>query len=262
MFNSNSVIINRLNVGGAGYNNQSNSHYNNNRHSDIYYNNGGYYNNQNYGVYNPYLQQQQLQLQQQQQQQEQQRLTGISKLVSRQINKALGKDEEYIQMKQQIYNPKANVENNYDPNDNHRCYTTEQLSQFHYGYEGNMIVDNTINRVNTYIEQSQPQGEVTMENFGDFMYTEMQQIDTHAIDMKRRNLTGLYNSSHYKQLIGNSNGGGGYFNSLGGGNARQVGGNINLDDMSVKLPNSIDQEIIARKQQFFNTLRSGNVYKG
>lgn len=269
--NPNSIILNNMNsgvypngyipaanpmgnivgIGNTGYNNQGQGYM------------GGYYTNNYNNYYNPYLAQQQYEIQQAQQREVLRQQSDLIKNISRAVNKSLNKnvDDDYLKR----YDPE-----NYYKNTSQGSYCNQQydpdyfdhnqlLKMYHEQPDGNMLNMNYINNVNQVYEQEKNRipDECGLADYHKYASDILYEIEDFEIRKTQRNLTRLYNNQQYRQLIDSRSGANNYFNSMFNG-APSTASNINIDDMSVKLPHHlVNNNIEERRKAFFNTITSG-----
>lgn len=260
MFNANSPIIN--NMMGAPQGMYSPGYIPPNPIGNIvnigngYNNMGGYYNN-NYSYYNPYLIAQQQQAMMAQQREEERRQSDIMKLISTKVNKAGGYEvtDEFLNQ----YNPV------YEQPQNEDLEITNRLANIFYnGSCGDQRLIAGINARNALYDSHKQRFSDDMSMFefferGGELYRE-------ALEQKhlaaQRDVSRLYNSSQYNELIGMHKNSSNYYNSIfRGGNQ---GKEITIDDLEVKLPDQLqsNNEYQRRKQEFINKLVGGGNYFG
>jgi hypothetical protein len=219
-------IGNMINIGGQGYN-------------------GGYYNGIYNNYFNPYLAMQQEELRKAQEREMLRQQSEIMKSISRNVNTALGRDvdDEYLSQ--------------YDPIE----YDNEKV-------QNDMLYDRLVNldrtattfnpRLANFVEYNNKMFDAAKERFPDNtgvinFFSQAGELYAEAMmrewKEKQKDLTQLYNSDKYKQLINLHSKGG----SLGNLNR-----NIDVNDMEITLPNHLQNEYTARKAAFLDAiLRKG-----
>ena len=227
---------------GQGYNNMQNM--------------GGYYGGMHPGYYNPYLVEQQRKAQEAKQRQIEIQNAEVFKMVSRNVNKALGMSDEQIEEHVKKYDPQFVQE---------KRMTQEQITDMNTqrlmaldSKEESMSYQQQVYFTNVYKERERmnslfpPEMGLAefFENFGEEEYNmKMQQMRT-----QQRQLGNLYNSSQYNDLLSVHNKSSNYFNSMFGGGQNHIP--TTIDDLEVKLPSSIAQEMQAKKMRFLNAIGS------
>lgn len=210
---------------------------------------GGYYNSIYNGYYNPYLAQRQQELYEAQQKELQMQQSNIWKMLSRGVNKALGKevDDQYLSM----YDPVT-----YDTKEQ-KIY--EQFNHFEYldriNSQGtpirtpaSIMVENNIKRYELAKERFPDDTSLYdfLANAGE-LYAEMLMDKAKH---EQRQLNRLYNQNDYQQLVNLHNKTGSYYNQL-------MNNNPSIDDMEITLPSHLSTEYQRRKQAFINSIMGG-----
>ena len=239
-------IGNIVGIGTNGYNNMGMS------------NMGGYYNNQYNNYYNPYLAQQQRQLQEAQMREQMRSQTDVLKTLSRSVNKALGADIDMEKHLEQ-YNPENYYRLQQNPNgfyqqDEDEMIHNKLMNVHCNGVEGNIMNVRLIQANNILYDQEK---EKRPDSLGIIEYNEKAGELCREIQMQQqrdmqRNLSGLYNSNQYNQLVKMSGHANSYFNSMFQGTAMQR--DMNIDDMEVKLPTHLAKSYNDRKKAFFDAI--------
>lgn len=263
MYNTQSPIVNNMMLGGNGGIHQpgcipsnpignilpiGSNGYNNG-------NSGGYYNGV-YNNYNPYLVAQQMQIQQTRLKEQQRCQSDVYKNISRCVNKALGNEitEEHLQQYdiQDNFGPQS-----YTPEQQEDMMTVRLLNVNQNGINGNIYNARLIQANNAHfdmVKQQYPDDISTLEfseRFTD-IYVDMLKDKNKVLE---KNLSTLYDSNRYNQLINMHKSDNNYF----AGTFRQNTGNSNvsIDDMEVKLPMHMQNEYHSRRQAFLNSIIGG-----
>lgn len=219
----------------------------------------GYYNGMYNNMYNPYLLRQQMQRQQALEQERKRKELDTWKMMSTAANNYTGVyNEQQMQERLKMYDPKA-----YEEDEELKEYMkTNRLMQINQSNQNgqssyqHQILQNQINYINDMVSKSQEQfGEMSLAEFmntamGDLLYEAKMQ----EYKRRQRQLGGMYNSQQYNQLINQSQPGSSYFNSIYDNN-KPFQSNIDISDMEISLPNSIQSEMEARKARFLNALK-------
>lgn len=244
-------IGNVLNMG-QGYNQQQ-------MYNNPLGNMGGYYNGMYNTMYNPYLIRQQMQRQQAIQQERQRQEVDTWKQMAQAANNYTGMySNEQMKERLKMYDPQA-IQENEEMKD---YMNTSRLMQINQNNQSGQMsyqhqqLHNQINFINNMVQQTQEQYDnMSLAEFmngamGDLLYDAKMQ----EYKRRQRQLGGMYNSNQYNQLINQSNVGTSYFNSIHDNN-KPFQSNIDISDMEISLPNSIQNEMDARKARFLNALR-------
>lgn len=244
---------NMVGIGNNGYNN----YYNNNPGY-----NGGYYSNTYNNYYNPYVAARQQEMQMAQQMEIQRQQTDMMKRLSRNANKTLGKEISEEELNR-IYDPQSSQQ-----------YMNEQMKFSQEAYEAmqtqklmmhviNQRENNLPKRVNQqqaiHNQVSSKYKEQFPDDMGIFEYFEdawkiARDAKEEEYRKQQRNLSQLYDRNKYNELLKMHSNTSNYFNSaLTNPMRNQAFGNVNIDDMEVKLPESLKRNNI-RKQQFLDSI--------
>ena len=218
----------------------------------------GYFNGMYNSMYNPYLMKQQMQRQQALQQEQMRQQADIWKNMIKAANQYTGTySEQQLNEKLKMYDPGV-VQQSEEVRD---YMNTSRLLQINanntqtnsQSYQ-HTILQNQINFINNTIAETQQK--YAEMNLADFMNTAMGDIlyDAKMQEYKRKKaqLGNMYNSATYNQLLQQSNGNTSYFNSIYDNN-KPFQSNIDISDMEITLPNSIQQEMEARKARFLQS---------
>lgn len=243
-------IGNIVGIGTNGYNNMGGM-----------MNMGGYYNNRYNNYYNPYLAQQQRQMQEAQMREQMRAQTDILKSISRSVNKALGATMDMDKHLEQ-YNPEnfynLNQGMGYTYNQDEDQLIHQKLMNVHCnGVQGNLASMRLIQANNILYDQEKQKrpDEMSLNDFNRSAGEMIRDIEMEEMKNRQRNLTGLYNSNQYNQLVKMNGQANSYFNSMFQGTAMQK--DMNIDDMEVKLPTHLVQTYQERKKAFFDTIFKG-----
>lgn len=250
-------IGNIVGISNQGYNTNYNM-YNGMMPNNNMSNMGGYYNNQYNNYYNPYLAQQQQQIRETQMREQMRSQTDILKKISKNINKALNNNIDNMDQHLQRYNP----ENFYNQGGNNGFYQDEEerihnkLLNIHFnGIEGNMYSMRHIQANNILYDQEKQKrpDDMTMNEYNRSAMEIINDINQQEARNRQRNLSSLYNSNQYNQLVKMNGHANSYFNSMFNGTAMQQR-DMNIDDMEVKLPSHLSQSYQERKKAFFDSI--------
>lgn len=244
MFNNNSIILNNMN--------------------NNYQTNGGYYNNTNgYNHYNPYL-------------------------ANNQYQAALAQQREYQEMQNKIHNKilqnacnSMNISQEEFFGNQYTCQSSQQLTDsereeleliqlqnMHFSqyetiseYENRMQSQNMFYNYN-YNRQPMYQQLPEIPNVGiaeldKILAPTLELLEQEKVSNYRKNLSGTYGVNSYKDLVKSNSNGYGSYNNLGGP-SMQVGGNFNLDDMTINLPPNLTSSTLdARRNAFLDSITIG-----
>lgn len=215
---------------------------------------GGYYGGMHQGYYNPYLIEQQRKEAEARQRQVEIQNAEILKMVSRNVNKALGMTDEQIQEHVKKYDPQFVQETR---------LTDKQIAEMNtaklmdldsrpqtMSYQQQMYMSAVIKERQRMNEAFPPEMGLAefFEKFGEEEYNmKMQELKS-----QQRQLNNLYNSSQYNDLLNMHNSSSNYFNSVFGKGQNNIP--TTIDDLEVKLPSSISQEMQMKKMKFLNAI--------
>lgn len=222
---------------------------------------GGYYNNQYNNYYNPYLAQQQRQIQEAQMREQMRAQTDVLKTISRSVNNALGAEIDMNKHLEQ-YNPEKfyNLQQQglYEYQQDEDQLIHQKLMNVHCnGFEGNIVNLKLIEANNILYEQEKQKrpDNISLNDFNRSLGETLNEIQLQEMKNRQRNLSSLYNSNQYNQLVKMNGQANSYFNSMFQGTAMQR--DMNIDDMEVKLPTHLVQSYQERKKAFFDTIFKG-----
>lgn len=236
-------IGNVIGIGNNGYNNM-----------------GGYYSNNYNNFYNPYLAMQQQKIQEAQMREMQKQQSGIYKRISRSVNRALGNDidEDYLN-KRYDYNTSYNNPNQLTE-DQMEDIKMNQLIDLYYNpqsycnYENLRFIEMS-NRIHDRNKQQFPD-DTSLYDFMENSYKLYGAILDEQLRHSQRNLSKLYNSKQYNELIQLHSNGTGYFNTVF--NNGMMNNNSNIDDMEIRMPSKMQDMYKQRRQAFLDSIRNSN----
>lgn len=229
--------ISNVSIGGTGYNNNMNM--------------GGYYSNVYNGFYNPYLVAQQQQAIEAQRREEQRKHSDMMKMISKNVNKALGNDIENMEQHLKQYDPveQQAVEIDFEEQTTYRLMNIRQ-----HGGTVNPQVAAYINGINNMYDKTREEfpSDMSMYDFNNKAGKLYMDMLIEENNRKSKQLNQLYNSEQFNQLLKMHNSGNGYFSSAFSN--KPAGMDVSIDNMEVHLPSHLQNVYQQRKQAFFNEI--------
>lgn len=238
------------NIGGLGYNNNSNPYLGFNPQYPQMMMNGGYYSGY-YNYYNPQEIKRQMEEQRKAEEARIQNEISIQKMKARIYNALNGieTDEEYIEM---LYNPNSYVEINKDMRDYEEMLRLSEIANDPARRVGpNMATINGMMRISEDIRSKHP----VDQSFMDFMNTAgdlyREALINENIREMRKNIANTYDREAYSQLT----------NMHRQSSFASLRQNVSLDDLSISLPDHLKRsnEYQERKSQFINFITQNDI---
>lgn len=223
-------VTNIMNISGAGYNQGMM---------------GGYYNPHAQSYYNPYLIHQQQQKLESKMKEEKKKQSEIWKKLSRNVNSATGLIE--------------NIEDHvkrYDPiEENNEEYIEEMKYHKLQSIQNNHVVNNV--RINAVVEihnrtKSEFPDEMSLAEYFDKAGQLIVEARIEESRNRQRDVSRLYDRTQYSDLVKMHSRDNNYFNSVFAGGYRNP--HVSIDDMEVKLPDSISNEYFDKKRAFLESI--------
>lgn len=236
-----SPIGNIVSIGNIGYNT--------NTGNSAYYGMG--INNR----YNPYYRQQQ-EMMIAQQRETMRCQSDIMKKISRSAHKALGEevDDEFLNKR---YDPQFEMQyQQRDPDEDiYNSLVNMQTTGREIPY--NVYCYNMNVGANNYCEQMKQRfpDDISMAEYHDRAGELLIEAALEKQHQQEKNLTKLYNTNGYTEMIQRYKKQASYFNTLLGDKSRNINTNgETIDDINVSLPNHLSTELMRRKSAFLNSI--------
>lgn len=235
-FQNNNQIINPPTIGGIGFTN--NNYINQNPYS--YYNQQGNYNALYNQYYNPYLEQERIEREQKQLRQRQIEEISFRNKLNDMYYTYKGMEVEQLSPEEQLQEAEEYYE--------YLC-EIQRINEEHSGFsmEGFYIVRWDSELCDYVKEQREREKEekVDVEKWIDNMGYEYAKILTQKTIEQNRNLKNAYDSNSYQQLV----------NMHNNSNAPDaLTRDFTIDDMEIKLPDSLKNEYSMRRKRFLDAL--------
>lgn len=232
-------IGNVIGIGNTGYNNMGNM--------------GGYYNNTYNNYYNPYIAAKQQEIQYAQRLEEQRQQSDMMKRLSRSACKVTGEEISEDKLSN-LYDPQYQQQQQFTQEQYEAAITNKLMNHEIYRRFNNVKPANPQQqlhyRVSAQYKEQYPD-EMGLYEFLDNGWKILSSIEEEKYLAQQRNLTQLYNTNQYNDLIKMHSNTSNYFNSA----FRPQGmPNVSIDDMEVKLPSSLKTENAIRKQKFLDSI--------
>lgn len=205
---------------------------------------GGYYNPYNNAYYNPFLAHKKKQEMEALRKKEKEHQASIWKKLSTNVNNVthnIENIEDHIKKYDIVeyeYSDEYIEERNYFKLASLSAKATTQIN-----YQTSITtVNREIERVKTNFPDDMNMFEF-FESFGELIVEEKLKEQK----LKQKDLGGLYNSNQYNQLINMHSNSNNYFNNV-------FNKQVNIDDMEIRLPSSLNNEYHERKRKFLESL--------